>query len=83
MPNQNEILARLEQLDDAALQDMVRGVATALGMGGFQAKMLAANPNLVRRKLENATPEEFSRLIASLDEGSLAALLARLPSNTP
>ena len=81
MPNQNEILAKLDQLDDAALQDMIRNVAAALGMGSFKAKMLAANPNIVRRKLEEADSAEFATLLSSLDEVTLASLLARL--NTP
>lgn len=78
MPNQNEILAKLDRLDDATLQDMVRSVASALGMSGFQAKMLAANPDLVRRKLGEADPAEFTKLLSSLDEVTLASLLARL-----
>ena len=82
MPNQNEILAKLDQLDDAALQDMVRNVASALGMSGFRAKMLAANPNLVRHRLEHATPDEFAQLLNSLDEATLASLLARLNTDS-
>ena len=83
MPNQKEILAQLERLDDAALQDMVRGVAAALGMSNMKARMLAANPSLVRRKLEAADPAEFQRLLAALDENSRADLLARLKADKP
>ena len=75
--------AKLEQLDDAALQDMVRGVAAALGMSSMKARMLAANPNLVRRKLGEADAAEFNRLLASLDENSRADLLARLKTDKP
>ena len=83
MPNQKEILAQLEHLDDAALQDMIRGVATALGMSTMKTKMLAANPSLVRHKLETADPAEFARLLDALDEHSRADLLARLKSSKP
>ena len=82
MPNQNEILARLDRLDDAALQDMVRSVASALGMSSFKARMLAATPDVVRRKLNEAEPAEFARLMSSLDEVTLASLLARLNADT-
>ena len=83
MPNQNEILTKLGQLDDAALRDMVSSVAAALGISGFRAKMLTANPDMVRRKLERATPDEFGQLLSSLDEVTLASLLARLNTDTP
>ena len=78
MANEKDLLARLDNLDDAALQQMIRSVAAAMGLGTFKTKMLTANPDMVRRKLEQTDPNEISRLLASLDEETLAALLASL-----
>ena len=78
MPNEKEILSRLVKIDNAALQEMIRDVAQAIGMSSLKTKMLVSNPDLVRRKLQTASEEDVVRLLASLDESALSELMEKL-----
>lgn len=78
MVNEEQLRARLAQMDDAALSEMVRKIGAALGLGGFQTKMMAANPSAVRKKLDAADTGKISELLASLDSATLTALLGTI-----